>query len=1338
MNKKKKRVKASDFYDRYTKYSTLTIDEGIEEIDSCCFDSNEHIRCVNFPKTLKAVGFFSFSSCINLAKINFQEGVEKIGDSAFSSCKELVEINLPESLKIIGDFAFSGCTSLKKIRIPRGVTEIDGLFCDCTSLYEVILNEGLENIGLYAFKNCCLKEVTLPSTIKKIHPEAFFCCNSLKRVNVPIKNFFDLELYNNPTFQKNKVVFNIECSLGELNYYRKSNPYIFDELENQGRLIVSARDNKKDARTERSMSSISYFSPASFSISGEIEEIPKSFFNNSKNLEEITIPSTVRIIDAYAFQNCTSLKEVNIGDEVTDIRNNAFDSCVSLTRIDIPKSVKSIGSFCFNKCTSLETVSLQEGIEQLGENSFYGCTSLKNLNIPGSLKWVRTKWYLRSTGLEKVTLGKGITEIEPNGFYLCKNLKTISFPRSLTTIGESAFAGCGCLEKIILPNGVKTIGESAFLDCDRITSIKLPNCYCEIGKDAFTGTKITELDLSIRLKLMDPSILSNVASLDKVKVKYNSLEELLGFIKNNKEALYSFYTHKGSKKIEFIGYEFTNTAKLQLAFMLNPNVYTFVNQEMGTRTTIDEDELVIERYTGDKAIDLLITKIMLQSKSLVPFSKNIVKEKVDDIVKLYDPSSTGFISVYDESMGYQILSMQEVKKRIIESLKVVLSALKEVEKYNEIIRQINYYKGLVDGRYSKAKEDDFISRDIVDILFFLKSFPEKYENNNKKKIAIFLDNFVTFYIEASIFALLTNNQNGENLDVRTDLALMVAKMNKTISNELVVFKKYQSLLVDLTGVKNSYCGIEVLKKQIDSLPDEDFKQNIQNEFNEVIKEKIKLVTSKTEDSERYLESDFDSIKQGILTQLNTISNKINKYNHNKRLELMGNIYALGDYYGVAESSPQRILITENKEINDIITQIYRKTYYLPSSYKEIINNRVMSVLKKYEEARKEFEPDFYSDLKPRLHFGTAETKVNDVINDLIGILDSLNDVDQFKSQLKQVAYYFDLLSGKETKIEGNDDAAKKIVRLLKILVKFPNHYQNSVKEKLKNIIILYGKSINDDIDTIFDDDPMTNPGSVDYRSTLSMQLDRLNGRVSIEFGEFSRFLALQDALKNLDSTSFEDIKSILKMKERIAALENRKLRGKYQKEFAVIIDEIIGKISNIFETSESYSSEKYLSIILEIESKVEVLEARMYEDVQLSILRETKAKVEEIINYTNVGEVKKQLLECLYGITIGFRVDVDEEQNNVKSIKSIILSLYYSVIESDVLDDGIKYYVVRILVNTIGKHLQMIENGECTPSNNYKIAELMEVINDLKLKVDKYVSDKKNTDSAFNSENFAL
>ena len=264
-------------------------------------------------------------------------------------------------------------------------------------------------------------------------------------------------------------------------------------------------------------------------IPGTINDNPVTAIGNDtfmeKNIESVTIPSSVTSIGIRAFYNCDSLSSVTFGkdSQLTSIGTIAFYKCTSLTSVTIPSSVTSIGYGSFDYCTSLTSImvdenntayssvdgvlfknsgeelikypagktstsySIPDGVKSISEFAFSDCTSLESITIPDSVTSIGKSAFNSCSSLESITIPDSVKSISEFAFSDCTSLESITIPDSVTSIGESAFNSCSSLESITIPYGVTSIGNYVFYDCTSLTSITIPNSVTEIKYGAFYG-----------------------------------------------------------------------------------------------------------------------------------------------------------------------------------------------------------------------------------------------------------------------------------------------------------------------------------------------------------------------------------------------------------------------------------------------------------------------------------------------------------------------------------------------------------------------------------------------------------------------------------------------------------------------------------------------------------------------------------------------------------------------------------------------------------------------------------------------------------------------------------
>ena len=131
-----------------------------------------------------------------------------------------------------------------------------------------------------------------------------------------------------------------------------------------------------------------------------VTSIGEMAFANCENLISVEIPSSVISIGSSAFSNCSGLTSIEIPSSVTIIGEKAFLGCNNITTATIPTQAissipkynltsvvinggTSIGSYAFEDCSSLKSIEISDSVTSIGYNAFYGCSSLTGVYITG-------------------------------------------------------------------------------------------------------------------------------------------------------------------------------------------------------------------------------------------------------------------------------------------------------------------------------------------------------------------------------------------------------------------------------------------------------------------------------------------------------------------------------------------------------------------------------------------------------------------------------------------------------------------------------------------------------------------------------------------------------------------------------------------------------------------------------------------------------------------------------------------------------------------------------------------------------------------------------------------
>ena len=189
----------------------------------------------------------------------------------------------------------------------------------------------------------------------------------------------------------------------------------------------------------------------------------------------------------------SSLKVAEIGSKVTSMP--FFYESEQLEKVIFSKeSAIEIGDSIFMRCSKLSEISANDKVKRIGNRVFFRCNSLKNVPFPNA------------------------EIIGEYAFYGCSALESVPLP-SAQTIGSSAFGSCDVLECISIPN-VQAIGDYAFSYCRSLETIALPQSVESISGCAFWGTKITDIVIPNRVKVLNnifPNCIKSITLGDSIE-----------------------------------------------------------------------------------------------------------------------------------------------------------------------------------------------------------------------------------------------------------------------------------------------------------------------------------------------------------------------------------------------------------------------------------------------------------------------------------------------------------------------------------------------------------------------------------------------------------------------------------------------------------------------------------------------------------------------------------------------------------------------------------------------------------------------------------------------------
>lgn len=279
--------------------------------------------------------------------------ITQIGNNAFQDNDDLYLVELPETIVSIGQYAFNDCINLTNINLPDGLVEIGNYaFSSCDNLNNIIIPNSVEIIENCAFLNGVAYNIYCEVPFRPSGWVTSWCNHNENYVmwNYKDKYVDGLNEY---------ILFNDSTAM-----ITKYNPnvtnVVINENINANGTIYTITVIGKNAFVDSKLTTIK--------LPNTITKIYEEAFRNSF-IESITIPEGVTTISRYAFQSCSSLKEVNLPNTLIKIEYGAFESCNNLSKIELPSSLKQIDDYAFGWCNNLN-IFVPNDVLKIGENAF--------------------------------------------------------------------------------------------------------------------------------------------------------------------------------------------------------------------------------------------------------------------------------------------------------------------------------------------------------------------------------------------------------------------------------------------------------------------------------------------------------------------------------------------------------------------------------------------------------------------------------------------------------------------------------------------------------------------------------------------------------------------------------------------------------------------------------------------------------------------------------------------------------------------------------------------------------------------------------------------------------
>ena len=225
-------------------------------------------------------------------------------------------------------------------------------------------------------------------------------------------------------------------------------------------------------------------------------------FIKGKDIENIKIPEGIEIIEKYAFSSLKKLCEVSLPSSLKQINMYAFQYS-SIKNIRIPANVEVVAQGAFWGCEKLISVFFEGKESRLGINIFCDCMSLEDVKLPNNLKYIPESTFEGCISLQEICIPDTVIKIGKAAFCDCHELKEIDLPNSVTYIGRWAFRCCYELKHFKFPPKVVGIANYMFCDDFNLRYVELHNNITCIMDSAFANCSVLRIRIPESLSILD-------------------------------------------------------------------------------------------------------------------------------------------------------------------------------------------------------------------------------------------------------------------------------------------------------------------------------------------------------------------------------------------------------------------------------------------------------------------------------------------------------------------------------------------------------------------------------------------------------------------------------------------------------------------------------------------------------------------------------------------------------------------------------------------------------------------------------------------------------------------
>ncbi|MBQ6723503.1 MAG: leucine-rich repeat domain-containing protein [Paludibacteraceae bacterium] len=371
------------FYECYG-LTSVTIPNSVTYIGGSAFYECRGLTSVTIPNSVTYIGDGAFLYCTGLTYpvynahvfaymptsysgvYTIPDGIESIAGFAFIDCSGLTSVTIPNSVTSIGNAAFYECYGLTSVTIPNSVTSIgDGAFDGCSGLTSVSIGNSVTSIGRDAFRYCYSLTIYVPCGTLDAYKNAEGWSDYASRIRYAPYSSYNI----------NKKAENGHITTSSTDIFTMcdtEHPVICTATPDRGCYFVRWADgNTENPRTIELSQDTTMEAIFDYLLSGKCGKDSALTWTFEPASMALNITGKGALSENYTYG--TFIESLTIGNEITSIGEWAFGECNNLKTVIIGSSVKVLEASAFANCSSIESITCySQRPPTVNQNALYG------------------------------------------------------------------------------------------------------------------------------------------------------------------------------------------------------------------------------------------------------------------------------------------------------------------------------------------------------------------------------------------------------------------------------------------------------------------------------------------------------------------------------------------------------------------------------------------------------------------------------------------------------------------------------------------------------------------------------------------------------------------------------------------------------------------------------------------------------------------------------------------------------------------------------------------------------------------------------------------------------